>query len=270
MLSTLRCVVGMLVICPAAVAADACRDPQWYQDHQYWVQRIRIETPLQFLGPVQRAVADLKSVLPLRERTRGADGRLLEQGAFTVGALNAGIPALRDHFNPLRVSPMTRVAARLIAPPQIENCDDSQHSVDAVYRVYSFQLGSGALPVLEGMRDQIERSVPATGITRALDRFLPSPLIGYDRSRSLYGGTRLSLRHLEGPVHTADFDILGSANSLIWRVRMNLPQAVSVSSNGICITFTVTSRPDLRGSATDCSPHSSLPKRNLTAMRSLL
>jgi hypothetical protein len=205
----------MLIICPAAAAADACRDPQWYEEHRYWVQRIRIETPLQFLGPVERAVGNLKSTLPLRERTRGPDGRLLEEGAFTVAALNAGIPALRDHFNPLRVSPTARVAARLIAPPQIENCDDARQSVDAVYRVYTFQLGGIGVPFFQEKEDRIARSVPDTRMTRVLDRFLPAPLTGYDRSKSLYGGTQLSLRHLSGPIHTATFSIVGSANCLL-------------------------------------------------------
>jgi hypothetical protein len=205
----------MLIICPAVAAANACRDPQWYQDNHYWLQRIRIETPLQFLGPVARAVGDLKSLLPLRERVRGSDGRLREDGTFTVGAMNAGIPVLRDHFNPLRVSPAARVAARIIAPPHVENCDDARRSVDVVYRVYTFELVGGALPVAGGGEAQVERSVPDTRVTRTLDRFLPTPLTGYDRSKSLYGGTRLDLRHLKGPLHTASFNIVGSANSLV-------------------------------------------------------
>ena len=213
--SMLRCMMGMLIICPAAAAAYGCRDPQWYQDRHYWVQRIRIETPLQFLGQVSRAVDDLKSALPLRERTRGPDGGLKEEGTFTVGAMNAGIPALRDHFNPLRVSPSARVAARIIAPPQIENCNDAQQSVEVVYRVYTFEVAGGALPVSGSGDARVERSVPGTGVTRALDWFLPSPLTGYDRSKSLYGGTRLDLRRLKGPVQSASFNVAGSAGSLV-------------------------------------------------------
>src|SRR5436190_16146565 len=96
------CIIIWLSMAGWRAAGQDCRTPESYQEGGYSVGRIRIDTPLGFLGPVHRAVEELKNELPLKERGLNPDGTVRESSKFTKGSLDAGVQVLRDKFAPLR------------------------------------------------------------------------------------------------------------------------------------------------------------------------
>jgi hypothetical protein len=205
-------------------ARNACKAPADY-DGKFTVRQIRVDTPLQFLGSVSAQVDRLKAALPLKEKS------VTSPGLFTKAAFDGGVAVLRQQFGELKAWPDARIAGRLIPPPALENCDETDQTVDVVYRVYSFRIPANIGHVVEGLGSQVSRSVLPTPTTAALNQWKPRPFFGYDRTRGVYGGTEATLRGLSGPIQ--EVNLLASGSSSFHLLKLGMAGSKDIADGPI-------------------------------------
>lgn len=200
-----------LLLLPAStrartVSSGQCSEaPAFYEREGYSVHDVRVETPLDWLlkSVDQRLTAILSDpAVPLR---KGDIYRKADSDATFI--------RLKNTFPELTVDPLDRVAVR-IATPALENCDEQSKTVDVVFHVYTFSVSYYVSRIFESAsKDQLKRSVVATAATERLADYFPQPFAGYNGSRGLFGGTRLSVRRPGGFLDKIYLQASGSASS---------------------------------------------------------
>ena len=178
--------------------------PGQYQRDAFKVRQIRIDAPLAWLGPVHKELARLAARLPLKEPSL--------EGRFNVDAFNAGLRSLENELPDLRVDRFARVAVRF-GWAGLENCDHETKLLDVVYHVYTAELSPPYVSLFHSV-ESLGRTPVGDRLTRTLAAINPQPYVGYDRSRSLYAGSRLDVRGA-GPLRSIQADVSGSSTSLL-------------------------------------------------------
>jgi hypothetical protein len=173
-----------------------------YEEEQYRVNDVRIDAPLKWLfRSVDRELNAIISdpSMPIR---KGALFRKIDE--------DEGFIKVHQSFPELTVGPNERIAVR-ISRPTLQNCDPQAKTLDVVYRVYTLSFSYYLSRAFEtGKKDEVKRSVVDTGATKRLADYFPQPQIGYNQSRNLFGGTRLTIRQ---PADLLDNFVLGLSAS---------------------------------------------------------
>ena len=181
--------------------------PQDYQDRNYAVREVRFDTPLEWLfGSIKEELKDLllDPEMPIKP------GK-----TFLKGDFNDSLLFVRSHFPELTVTRAERVKVR-IAKPGLANCDEQAKSLDVVYHVYTLGFSYYLTRAFEtGAKDEVKRSVVETSATKALANYFPSPFGGYNRSRSLFGGTKVSIKQPGGLLDNIILEGSGSSSSAV-------------------------------------------------------
>ena len=210
----LCCLVLCALTCSARSQAvnNKCGEPaKFYEDNNYTVREVRIDSPLRWLfGAVDEKLNEILDdpSMPIKE------GR-----PFRKQDEDAGFIKVKEKFPELTVSKTNRIAFRL-ARPTLENCDKTAAKLDVVYRVYTFGFSNFLSPLFEGgNRDDVERSVVDTHATEVLANYFPQPLVGFNRSRNPFGGTKLTINQPTGLLEKLSVDAVASNKSDEERVR---------------------------------------------------
>ena len=181
--------------------------PRTYEAANYRVNDVRIDTPLDWLfRSVDRKLDAILSdpSMPIK---KGALFRKVDE--------DEGFIKVKQSFPELAVGPMDRIAVRL-AKPTLQNCDPQAKTLDVVYRVYTLGFSYYSSRAFEtGAKDEVKRSVVETSATQLLANYFPQPLFGYNRTRNLFGGSRLTIKQ---PVELLDrvvLDLFGSSRSSV-------------------------------------------------------
>jgi len=179
----------------------------------YEVVDVRIDSPLGWLFPsvtqrLNELLADPE--IPLKKGQR-----------FSRDDFYAGFIFLSRKFPALQVNPFNRVAVRL-AGPILTDCDDVKRTLIAVYGVYNLGIPDLLTSSFERRDEELAaRSVVETPATKRLANFFPQPFIGYNRSRDLFGGTKLTINQPGGIFDKITLNASGSASSLVARAEMH-------------------------------------------------
>jgi len=190
----------------APLAGNQCTEsPKTYEEANYRVGDVRIDTPLDWLfRSVDRKLNAILSdpSMPIK---KGALFRKIDE--------DEGFIKVKQSFPELAVGPMDRIAVRL-AKPTLQNCDTQAKTLDVVYRVYTLSFSYYLSRAFEtGKKDEVKRSVLETGATRLLANYFPQPLFGYNRSRNLFGGSRLTIQQPADLLDKIVLDVSGSSRS---------------------------------------------------------
>jgi hypothetical protein len=168
------------------------------------VHDVRIDSPLGWLfGSVDEK---LKAIIsdPSMPIKKGAAFRKFDE--------DEGFIKVKESFPDLTVSPVDRIAVR-VAKPTLQNCDEQAKTLDVVYRVYTIGFSNYLSRAFEtGKKEEIKRSVVDTHATEVLANYFPQPFAGYNRTRKLFGGTKLSIKQPSGPLQKISLEASGSSN----------------------------------------------------------
>ena len=179
--------------------------PKSYETDNYRVHDVRIDSPLGWLfGSVEQK---LKAILsdPSMPIKKGRPFRKADE--------DEGFIKVKESFPELTVSPIDRIAVR-VAKPTLQNCDAQTKTLDVVYRVYTIGFSYYLSRAFEtGQKEEVKRSVVDTHATELLADYFPQPVIGYNHSRNLYGGTKLTIKQPRGLLDRISLEALGSSRS---------------------------------------------------------
>lgn len=177
---------------------------RWYEENNYKVRDVRIDSPLAWLlGSVDKkldAILDDPS-MPIKKGS-----------AFRKRDQDEGFLRVKEKFPELTVSKTNRIAFRL-ARPTLENCDKRNATVDVVYRVYTFSFSNYLSRVFDKAQEEVERSVVQTDATETLANYFPQPLVGFNRTRNVYAGTKLTINQPQGLLDKISLQGIGSSRS---------------------------------------------------------
>jgi hypothetical protein len=192
-----------------SAAEGVCnRGTAFYENENYLVREVRIETPLKWLPSVDDKVAQLTKSLPIKAGS-----------VFHRMDADAGFAQLASEFPELKLSPDQRFSLRL-AWPTFQNCDDETKRLDVVYKVYTLGGASVYLSrAFESSKPNARRSVVSTRATERLAQYFAQPFIGYNRSRGLYGGSKLTIRPALRFLDKISFEGSGSHSSSVARAE---------------------------------------------------
>ena len=187
----------------SSVGGKQCsKSPKDYEEEQYRVNDVRIDAPLNWLfHSVDQKLEAIISDPSMPIKKGGLFRKIDEDDGFIK---------VRQGFPELAVGPIERIAVR-ISRPTLQNCDEQAKTLDVVYRVYTLSFSYYLSRAFEtGGKDEVKRSVVDTDATERLDRYFPQPLIGYNQSRNLFGGTRFTIKQ---PTDFLDNFVLGISES---------------------------------------------------------
>ncbi len=203
--------LALLVACLPVLAQQTgvCKnDGGFYTQQGYTVKKIIIETPLSGHLPLgflfglesrlQTYLAATKLELPLKEGQPFSNNDYA-QTAFRLAQL----------FGSLRPGERFRVAYPVA---ELRGCDDNARTLDVSYRVYTSDYLSFLSRAFEAQPEKISRALLPQALTTT-SKFLPAPFVGYNRSRGIFGGARLSINTPLGPLKRADVEVSGSSSS---------------------------------------------------------
>ena len=195
-----------------AIISSCQQSDFFYEAHHYSVRKVSIETiklsnPLEFLFRLQsRLTAEfdrIKALLPLKEGQE-----------FNDAAYSNGLTVLNSEFGELEPGVRIKVVFQL---PRVRNCDNqTDHpSLEAVYRVYIVDYRTYSSHTFEGYLGDVTRSLLPGKISKDTGKPLPQPFVGYNRSRSVFGGARGSFNATGQRLgfKKMDFDLSGSQSS---------------------------------------------------------
>jgi len=205
--ATLLYLILFLLYVPASVAQQTkcAEDAKHYEDQQYQVRKVRIDTPLSWLfSSVQQALDGilLAPEMPIKAKD-----------PFQKQPYDDGFLFIKERFDQLQTNTSARMTVGL-AFPSLANCDDKTKQLDVVYRVYSISLSGSLTRQFEvGRKDEFARGVIETKSTRSLARFFVQPFVNYNRSRSVFGGTKFTATIPNAALKTISIDASGSSSS---------------------------------------------------------
>ncbi len=186
------------------VAAQSCSkplDPAFYSKGDYRVRRVRIESPIDFLHTIRRNLDVMQEQLPLQPG-----------GVFSADDLNAGRGRIRERMKALELDD-DKLFRVLVVTGKIENCKEQEtpRQLDVVYRVFNSEFNSYLGHTIELKLEEIERPATTAATSNSTGFLTIRPYIGYNRTRRLHGGTKLSMRTPGGIFDT--FQLAASGNT---------------------------------------------------------
>lgn len=189
-----------------------CSEPaSFYESDGYRVREIRIDAPLEWLlGSVNERLTSLIAdpAMPLKKGE-----------VFRKTAADAALLDVTNNFPELRVSSANRLAFRIVRP-NLENCNAQTKTLDVVYRAYTVGFPSYLTRSFErNPQKESPRSVVETPTTRRLSNYLIQPYLGYNRSRRMFGGTKLNIDRPMKLIDKISLDAAGSSSSLTARAE---------------------------------------------------
>lgn len=188
------------------------QDASLYEAQQYKVRTIRFttffgeNTPAAFIFAVQKLLNDqykpIKTQLPLQEGQ-----------AFTAIAYVKAQDKLRELLG--EPAPGERIRFVYLTP-SIENCQSgvTPPTLDIVYHIFTTEGLSYITSIFETSPDKFSRAT--LGVLKdSLNKTIPQPYLGYNKSRGFYGGARASVQANAVIFDSLDVDASGSSSSAI-------------------------------------------------------
>lgn len=201
-----RALMALLVyLLVAAVPAfgQSCQhlnDPGFYEKNNFIVRRVQVKSPLRILTAINRNLSEAEKKLPLQK-----------DRPFSLQAFNDGMEPLRENLAAFDndLNPRSRIN---IVLPQIVACNehDERPSLEVVYWVFTSNSDAYLNYTWEFDSDAIEHSATASATAQTNGWFAFKPLLGYNRTSQLFGGSQLEAHAPGGIIDRLRFAAYGS------------------------------------------------------------
>ncbi len=179
----------------------------------YVVKNIRLEAPLDIFHLANRTVH--LDQLPLKAQ-KVVNGNIVEKGEFNNLAFATSGTAIGSEINGQMGSNVRLQFA--VVFPELANCDDAAHTLDAVFKVYNVNVPASLaqpLDLLGGPPIQSSSSKTQGSLFQSL---APQLTAGYDPNRHLYAGGRATYQGSTGGLFdTMTMEGAGSSTSALFR-----------------------------------------------------
>ncbi len=194
-------------------AADCNQTEGFYLANHYVVKDIRLEAPLDIFHFLASAVQ--LDQLPLKAQTV-VNGAVAEKGEFDNVAFAKSQTVIRDKII-ARMGPNFRVEFLLILPA-LRSCDDSAHTLEAVYRVYGFSIPDALAHSFNSQQSTPTQHLSAAHPGSFLRSVSPQLTGAYDANRHFYAGGRTTYQRASGAaLNSATLEGVGSSTSLLFQ-----------------------------------------------------
>jgi hypothetical protein len=174
------------------------------------VSEVRIETLLNlpsarldkiFFGPLNRRLDELSQTLTIKPGQR-----------FSRQAYNAGRREVFAMLGPSQLGPLERIRIEVVVPA-VEDCPAGKVAV--VYRILTTQPSFYLVQDVASTADRISRELLPETLAPSQKPYSIQPLMGYNASRSLFGGVAATLDFGTSFLKEARVDISGSPGNLV-------------------------------------------------------
>ena len=200
--------VGLLLTLPHVLRAGECTQSEGsYMAQHYVVKNIRLEAPLDIFHFANRTVN--LDQLPLKAQ-RVVNGNIVEKGEFNNVAFATSGTAIGNEINGQMGSNVRLQFAVVL--PELANCDDAAHNLDAVFKVYNLNVPASLAQPLDLVVGPPIQSSSNKNQGSLFQSLAPQFTGGYDTNRHLYAGGKATYQGSTGGLLDT-MTIEGSASS---------------------------------------------------------
>ena len=177
---------------------------QYLERGGYVVGKVQLDTPLSFVKALEAKLQPIQSRLPVQK------GKL-----FRCSDYEAGTDQLSVIFGSGSVHEGELFRLALVLPEAPKPCAPcgSPPTVDLVYHIYTTDAAYYGTRVFEADHTSLTRRLAPPGMLREQGSVLAFPYLGFNHTRNLFVGTRLSYSTNSGLFSSADADFSGSKDS---------------------------------------------------------
>ena len=212
-----------------------------YANSGYKVKEIKVDTPLKIFGQLKSKVAEIKADLaqPRNYNNTPAQGHPLEEkGVLNVASMSVGADVVRKHFSDDLL--MTGRVKFTFVHPHLLACQEKDTSLGnpqgeptlvVEYKVYTSDFLSYLSSIYEGQGQGLSRAVLPISITKFLSSNSPQPYVGFNRSRGIFGGSRLVSKSDNPLFNQINIDASGSSSSA--QASLNLQGSKDFNSKAL-------------------------------------
>lgn len=148
----------------------------------YKVTAIKVHTSFGFSDAAKKLIDDT---------VNSADGGLRVNGPFSTDAEAATVRALQMLATPKSRTAQVHgplVLPSVVFPPEIKACDTTAKTLEAHFYVYTVDYQTYLSSLFSAGQEDVRRAAPSTPLTRFIAATNPQPLVGFNRSRGVFGG----------------------------------------------------------------------------------
>ena len=202
------CVHSPLMAQNVTTIAFQCReDPKVYEQEGYIVKDISVHPLLKFMP----TGSSLKEALA-EAITKQREPSLRINQVFSQAGISILVAELQEALE-LRL--LKGKTGFLYPRPHLTNCDPASRTLEVEYQILTVTRPSYLTASFE-LNDRKDKAEEQAGKTeKDAARPIIRPLIGYNRSRGIYGGTAFSFKTGLKPISKFDFTVSGSGSSAV-------------------------------------------------------
>jgi hypothetical protein len=194
---------------PPAPTGACTQVPVLYQLAHYTVEHVTVEPMVRFIpnGPV----LDQALAAAIANEMAGSSGTWTSRQFDTVW-----VSLLEAELNAQLITriPIGRMAL-IFARHQLVNCDESKRTLDVEYRVLTVARPSYLTSSFE-FRDRRDKNKESAGtLNSGRARISLSPVVGYNRTRGIFGGSDVTLATGFQPLNKIGISASGSGSSAV-------------------------------------------------------
>jgi len=194
-------------------ASATCAPPYDIFENKYRVATVVLDTPLNFTDKIAAKLipAVLKAKLDaVRDRLPIQTGQL-----FTCRDYEAAMDILAGVYGAGSIHPGEYFRMAVVIPEvkACENCERAAKTLEVVYHIYTSDPVYYATRVFEAKPAAITRNLAPPGTIPTQGTLQPLPYLGFNSSRNLIFGSKLSMETGSGLLSSVEVDASGSQNS---------------------------------------------------------
>ena len=179
----------------------------------YVVRSIKLEAPLDIFHLANRTVS--LNQLPLKAQ-RVTNGNIVEKGEFDNVAFATSGTAISNEING-KMGSNVRLQFAVVLP-ELANCDDAAHTLDAVFKVYNVNVPASLAQPLDLLGGPPIQSSSNSNQGSLLQSLAPQLTAGYDTKRHFYAGGKATYQSSPGGLFdTMIIEGSGSSTSTLFR-----------------------------------------------------
>lgn len=171
----------------------------------YTVSGIKVHTSFGFSRGVKEQIDQVVS---------SATPRLVVNSPFSSPAQSATITRLKSMMVARRSK--ISVSGPFVMPnlvfSEVKNCDNQKNTLEVHFYVYTANYLDYLADIFDDSQN-VTRAAPSAPLTRFIGAINPQPLVGFNRSRAVYGGLALSMSLDTAVVKEVELEGTGSGSS---------------------------------------------------------
>ena len=206
-------------VCSQTQPSPTCAPTDVFES-RYKIADVILDTPLNFTDKLASKLvpasllAKLNGILPDLPITKGQ--------VFHDGPYEATMDVLSGRYGSGSIHPGEQFRMAIVFPEvrPSAKCDPQMPTVDVIYHIYTSDPVYYATRVFEAKPAAITRNLAPSGTIPSQGTIQPLPYLGFNSSRNLIFGSKLSMETGSGLFSSMEADVSGSQNSATASVFM--------------------------------------------------